>query len=366
MRTSIELLIKPASGNCNLRCSYCFYADVKKNREVASYGMMHLDVLEAIVKNTILNSKEHVSFSFQGGEPTLVGIEFYKKLIEFEKKYNTNNIVISHAIQTNGYTINDEWADFFTKNHFLVGISMDGYAELNDKFRIDKKNIGTHNRIMATINILKKYHVEFNILTVINADIACNAKKVYAFYKENNLLYQQYIPCLDPLGEKNGLWEYSLTPELYALFLKDMFDCWYEDIKTGQFIYNRYFENLVGLIKGYKPESCGMIGYCSEQYVIEADGSVYPCDFYVLDQFKMGNLAIDSFYEIDQKRKHLKFIEDSAVISKPCLKCKWLKICRGGCRRNRELLDLGKVGHNYYCESYKEFLGYAYDRLNSF
>jgi uncharacterized protein len=366
MRTSIELLIKPASGNCNLKCRYCFYADVKKNRKIASYGMMSLDVLESIVKNTILNSQEQVSFSFQGGEPTLIGIEFYKKLIELENKYNTKNIPIGHAIQTNGYIIDDMWAEFFAENNFLVGISMDGYAKLNDKYRIDKENNGTHKRIMETVNILKKHSVEFNILTVINADVACNAKKVYSFYKENNLLYQQYIPCLDPLAEKNGLQGYSLTPELYTLFLKEMFDCWYEDIKSGQFVYNRYFENLVGLLKGYWPESCGMIGYCSKQYVVEADGSVYPCDFYVLDQFKIGNLTIDSFDDIDEKRNKLKFIEDSTAISEECLKCKWLKICRGGCRRNREMSEIGKVGHNYYCDSYKDFLNYAYDRLNSF
>ena len=367
MRASTELLIKPASGNCNMKCTYCFYADEQKNREIASYGFMSLEVLESIVKKTIENTSQHVSFCFQGGEPTLTGLEFYKKLIEFEKKYNTRNITICHTLQTNGYGIDDSWAEFFAKNQFLLGLSMDGYELLHDKYRIDKANKGTHHRLMESVEILRKHQVEFNILTVVNADIAANAKKVYDFYMENGLLHQQYIPCIDPFAEKGVTYEYSLTTELYAKFLKDMFDCWYADIKSGKFIYNRYFENLVGLIKGYRPESCGMIGFCLDQYVVEADGSVYPCDFYVLDPFKIGNITKDSFEEIDKNRNDLKFAEDSAMVSPECRPCKWLKVCRGGCRRDRETIsDIGKVGLNRYCEAFKEFFEYAYDRLNSF
>ncbi|MGI6730397.1 MAG: anaerobic sulfatase maturase [Anaerovoracaceae bacterium] len=366
MRTSIELLIKPASGNCNMKCTYCFYADTQKNREVASYGFMSLDVLETIVKKAIDNSFQHVSLCFQGGEPTLSGLDFYKSLIEIEKKHNNRNIPICHTLQTNGYVIDDSWADFFAENKFLIGLSMDGYDTLHDKYRIDKDDKGTHNRLMQNIEILRKHKVEFNILTVVNADIAANAKKVYEFYYENNLLYQQYIPCFNPFGEENQAYEHTLTPELYAKFLKDLFDCWYKDLKAGKFIYNRYFEGLVGLIKGYRPESCGMLGFCSDQYVVEADGSVYPCDFYVLDQFKIGNLTTDSFEQLDANRKKSKFVEDSAVISSECRQCKWLMICRGGCRRDREMSEIGKVGHNRYCEAYKEFFDYAYERLNSF
>jgi uncharacterized protein len=139
-----------------------------------------------------------------------------------------------------------------------------------------------------------------------------------------------------------------------------------QDIKSGNFIYIRYFENLVGIIKGYRPESCGMIGYCTEQYVLEADGSVYPCDFYALDRFTLGNLVADSFDDIDKERKEIKFIENSAVVSRACTTCGWLKICRGGCRRDRVMTDVGTVGHNYYCEAYKLFLEYAFERLCSF
>jgi uncharacterized protein len=366
LRDSIELLIKPASSLCNLRCSYCFYADVADNRSIPSYGIMGLDVLERIVEKAIINAKEHVSFSFQGGEPTLAGLDFFKKLIELEKKYNTRDINISHAIQTNGYTIDDEWAEFFAKNNFMVGVSVDGDAKTHNKYRVNSCRQGTHGRIMHSISVLKKHQIKVNILTVVTADVARNARKIYDYYKENDLLYQQYIPCLDPFVEEKGKFDYSLTPQLYATFLKDMFDCWYDDIKSGQFIYNRYFENLVGMIKGYHPESCGMLGHCLPQYVVEADGGVYPCDFYVLDRFKIGNLTTDSFTEIDKKRRQIEFIEDSAIIHPDCLECKWLNICRGGCRRNRDMNGIGEISKNYFCESYKEFFSYAFERLSSF
>jgi uncharacterized protein len=327
--------------------------------------MMGLDVLESIVEKTLANSQQQVSFSFQGGEPTLAGLDFFRSLIEFEKKHNSRDINISHAIQTNGYTLDEEWAKFFAQHNFMVGVSVDGDAEIHDKYRVNPGGQGTHERIMDSIRMLKEHQVELNILTVVTADVAQNAKRIYAFYKQNGLPYQQYIPCLDPFaaGEQK---EYSLTPQLYAQFLKELFDCWYSDIKSGQFIYNRYFENLVGMIKGYQPESCGMLGYCLPQYVVEANGSVYPCDFYVLDQFKLGNLTTDSFLEIDKNRKNIEFIEESATIHPDCLECKWLNICRGGCRRNREMNDIGTLGKNHYCEAYKEFFDYAFERLGSF
>lgn len=364
MRPYTELLIKPASGSCNLRCRYCFYADEQKHRETASHGIMRDHVLEALVRKTYQNSQNQASFMFQGGEPTLAGLDFYRKLIVYEQKYNIRGIPTMHAIQTNGFLIDSEWASFFKENHFLVGLSIDGSELLHDKYRVDADGKGTHKKLMETVALLKSNEVDFNILTVVTKDIARNAKEVYRFYRENDLLYQQYIPCLNPFGNEEQ--EYSLNTSDYALFLKEMFDCWYEDIKNGRFIYNRYFENLVGIIKGYRPESCGMIGHCMLQYVVESDGSVYPCDFYALDQYCLGNLVEDSFDRLDERAKETRFVEDSLVVDRECRECKWLNLCRGGCRRDRETDEIGTVGLNRYCEAYKEFFEYASERLKSF
>lgn len=361
---NIQLLIKPSSGNCNLRCKYCFYADVIENREVSSFGFMTLETLEAIVKHTIESSDIQCGFVFQGGEPTLIGIEFYHDLVKFQKKYNAKKIKIHNSIQTNGYCIDDEWAKFLSENNFLVGLSMDGNKDIHDLYRVDASGNGTFKKILHTIQIFDKHKVEYNILTVVTAQVARSIGKIYGFYKKNNLCYQQYIPCLDPLEVERGNQRYSLTAKLYGDFLKDLFDLWYNDIINNKFIYNRYFENLVGMIKGYPPESCGMCGQCVCHYVVEADGGVYPCDFYVLDEYKIGNLVSDSFETMSKNSKNLNFVEVSKYIDEKCKSCKWINICRGGCRRDREPIVNGKLSLNYFCTAYEEFFEYSIERLN--
>lgn len=362
----LNLLIKPASGYCNFKCKYCFYEDVAHNREVQSYGFMSIKTLEQIVKKALKFAKDECTFTFQGGEPTLVGLDFYKDLIKFQKKYNKKGLKIHNTIQTNGYLIDKEWAKFLHNNNFLVGISLDGTKEINDINRIDANKEGTYDNILETIELFNKYKVEYNILTVVTSYVAKNIRSIYEFYKEKNFSYQQYIPCLDPIGEKRGNHEYSLTPKLYGQFLKDLFDLWYEDMRSGRFVYNRYFENIVGIIKGFRPEACGMIGHCTLQNVIEADGSVYPCDFYVLDDQKIGNLIEMDFEDIERKRNKSKFIETSLKVEDCCMECKWKNLCRGGCRRDRDENMDGNLSLNYFCESYKEFFEYAIDRLAKF
>lgn len=359
----INLLIKPASGNCNMRCKYCFYHDVIENRETASFGMMSLETLENIVRNVLNHPITACTIAFQGGEPTLRGLEFYRHLIEYVKKYNKKNIRIHYALQTNGYIIDNEWARFFAENNFLIGLSMDGMKDTHDLHRVDALGSGTYKKVMHTIQLFKNHKVEFNILTVVTAQVARNIGKIYGFYKRNGLHYQQYIPCIDPFGEERGQYEHSLTPELYAYFLKTLFNLWYHDIKRGVFNYNRYFENLVGMILGLRPESCGMAGVCTRQYVIEADGSVCPCDFYVLDKYKIGDFTKDDIETIEKNRKELGFIEKSMEVHEKCKKCKWFALCRGGCRRDREPSEGHELTLNYFCSAYQEFFEYAYEKL---
>ena len=363
MQPPLHLLIKPASGNCNLRCKYCFYADITEKRETPSFGMMTEQTLEVIVQKALASGAPEVTFAFQGGEPTLSGLPFYRKLMEFERKYNTRKTVIHNAIQTNGMRMDEQWAAFFAENKFLVGLSVDGTEAVNDLHRVDAKGEGTHKRLMQVIRLFKAHKVEFNLLTVVTAKVAKEIKSIYAFYRRNDLPYQQYIPCLDPIGEARGGHAYSLTPALYERFLKDLFDLWFDDVTHGRFIYNRYFENLVGMLLGQPPEACGMMGFCSRQNVVEADGGVYPCDFYVLDEYKIGNLLTDSFEEIERNREKLGFIELSRPMAQPCGACKWRPLCRGGCRRDREPMVNGQLSLNYFCPAYKGFFEYAYPRL---
>lgn len=359
----IHLLIKPASSSCNLACKYCFYHDVSEKREIKSYGKMNEETLECIVQKVFEKAEGSCTFAFQGGEPTLVGLDFYKKLVKLQKKYNKGGITVHNAIQTNGLLITEEWAVFFAKHHFLVGLSLDGNEVVNNELRVFRDGTGSFLRIMETAKLFDAVSVDYNILTVITKQVAENIKEIYKFYKTSGFGYLQFIPCLDDIGEEKGEKFYSLTPLLYEKFLKDLFDEWYKDMEKGNFIYIRYFENLIQKILGYYPEACGMMGVCTHQYVIEADGGVYPCDFYVMDQYKIGNLQEDTLEEIEINRKNINFIEQSILKDAGCMKCKWHKLCHGGCRRDRDLFIDGKTGRNYFCIAYKGFFKYAYPRL---
>jgi len=254
----INLLIKPASSNCNLRCKYCFYHSIADNREIKSYGLMEIDALETVVKKALIYADEMCTFSFQGGEPTLAGIDFFKKFIEFTNKYNTKNVIVNFALQTNGILINEEWAEFLFRNNFLVGISLDGPKDIHNTHRIDVKNSGTFNKVMKAIALFEKFKVQYNILCVVTALSARYANKIYSFFKENRFEYIQFIPCLDALNEKKGLHQYSLKPSDLVKFLKLTFDRWYEDFMKGEYVSIRYFDNLVSIILGYGNEACNM------------------------------------------------------------------------------------------------------------
>ena len=360
----ISFLIKPASGSCNMRCRYCFYADEQENRKVRSYGMMSEKTMKRIVDLGLAYADREWTLAFQGGEPTLIGLDFFRALTAYVKAHpNPKQVRVHYAIQTNGYEIDEEWAAFLGEHHFLVGISLDGTKEIHDRYRPDAAGKGTFSRVMHAIRLLERYHVDYNILTVVTAAAARNSQKISNFFKKNNLVYQQYIECLDPIGEAPGAQEYSLTPEKYETFLKGMFDAWYLERRSGNFVYNRYFENLLMLLHGQIPESCNMRGVCGKQWVIEADGSTYPCDFYALDEWLLGNINTDSLEKMEEKREELGFIRWSENLPKECKDCKWFFLCRGGCRRNREPVTEKESGKNYFCSAYQGFFEYAYPRL---
>lgn len=359
----VSLLIKPASGSCNMRCRYCFYEDETQNRETACYGLMSLQMLEALVRRAFESATRSCAFMFQGGEPTLIGLPFYEALITLVEKYNVHRLPVHYALQTNGYLLDAQWAAFFRQHNFLIGLSLDGVKQVHDSYRLDAAHRGTWQRTMRAAQLLAQHGVEFNTLTVVTSGVARSIGKIYGFFMRNNLTYQQYIPCLDPLGEERGGHDYSLTPELYGSFLKTLFDCWYQDRRRGVFVYNRYFENLAGLLLGRQPESCGLSGRCTNQLVVEADGSVYPCDFYVLDRYRLGNLRENSLEEIDRQFARCGFLEPSLAVAERCKSCEWAFLCHGGCRRDREPALGGELGLSYFCESYREFFPYMLPRL---
>ena len=363
MRT-ISLLIKPASGSCNMRCRYCFYADVADSRVVKSRGIMSAETLEIVVKKALSETRSHCVIGFQGGEPTLAGLDFFHLLIELERKHNTNGIKVSYALQTNGLLLDDDWARLFRENNFLVGLSIDCTKRVHDYLRADSAKNGTHNRCMAAARLLVKHRVDFNILSVVTRQLAAHPDTAYHFYKQNGFRYIQFIPCLDDLNKPRGESEYSLTSEDYGSFLCRIFDLWYTDFAKNDYYSIRAFDNYIQMLAGYPPESCAMSGVCNPYALVEADGSVYPCDFYAIDEFLLGNVQTHSFADMLNGERAEAFAEPSRHYPAACLSCEYYFICRGGCRRDREPATNGQLPTNYYCAAYKKFFAHALPRMN--
>ena len=355
----VSILIKPASSLCNMRCKYCFYADVSDNRNIKSYGIMSLETLELLIKKVFEYASGYATFGFQGGEPTLAGIGFFKKVLEFQKKYNINNIQVINTLQTNGYLINDEWAQFFSENQFLIGISLDGIKEVHDSLRLDSKGMGTYSKVLNAIKLFDKYHVEYNILCVVNNFVARHPQKVYENLKKYK--YIQFIPCLNDFDCNPT--KFSLTPERYTEFLNTTFKLYYNDFMSGNYVSVRNFDNYINMLAGKEPENCAMRGFCTCYFVIEADGSVYPCDFYVLDEWKLGDIHENSFSELKKNNLAYKFVQMSKFVDSECNNCKFYQLCRSGCRRERNILPDNTIGNNIFCESYKIFFEQNYQLM---
>ena len=348
------VLIKPASGLCNISCDYCFYCDETAKRTTASFGMMTEETLENIIRKVLRQAEGEVCFAFQGGEPTLRGLDFFRRAVELEKQWNIRNVPIKNALQTNGYTLDETWCRFFRENGFLIGVSVDGTQEIHNRWRHGANGGDSFQKIEKTINLMEQWKVEYNILTVVTRQTAENIRDIYQSYKKKGWNYQQYIACLDPIGETAGQRPYSLTPSVYGKFLTELFRLWQKDWRKGKAPYIRQFENYIGILQGYPPEACEQSGRCSVQCVAEADGSAYPCDFYVLDEYYLGNYNTGSIRGFYKNPVAEKFVKESTEYSKDCLSCPYLQLCRNGCRRHRIQTDDGKW-KNYFCDSYQSF-----------
>lgn len=360
-----SVLIKPASGACNMRCDYCFYMDETAKREQSSYGLMTSNTLKNVIRKTLLNADTAIHYMFQGGEPTLAGLPFFEEVLKHQQHYNKNNVAIYNAIQTNGVLIDEDWCRFLHDHHFLVGLSIDGTKEIHNSLRHDKTGGETFSKVLHAAALMDRFEVDYNILTVVTPAVAKEAKAVYSYYKEKKWLYQQYIACLDPLNEGHRKTPYALTPDLYGQFLIDLFNLWYQDCLTKNAPYIRQFQNYVSMAAGHLAASCDQCGVCSVQYVVEANGNVYPCDFYMLDEYLLGNFNENSFAQTNEKREKIAFIQRSIKLPQYCRDCSYHWICKGGCQRNRDFVPELDAYENYFCESYRMFFDACLEKIKN-
>lgn len=360
-----SILIKPASANCNMDCKYCFYKCLSSHREEYSKGFMKEETLKTLVREAIAYADGSLTFAFQGGEPTLAGLDFFQKAVELQQKYNNKKLQIENTIQTNGLLIDEKWARFLGEHRFLVGLSLDGPKKMHDRYRKDAGGQDTFGRIMNSVQLLERYHVDYNVVTVVTNDTAKQASFLYKFWKRNHYPFVQFIPCMDEIKRQDGTQErsiYAVEPEQYGKFLCELFDLWYADFVAGETMDIRMFSNLAQMAAGYPAEECGMNGCCNCYFVVEGDGSVYPCDFYCMDAWKLGTVK-DGFVQMKTSEKAKAFVEASRPVCATCQECPYFSLCRGGCRRWREPFVDGKPGLNQLCSAYRMFFAHAAERI---
>lgn len=360
---ALSLLIKPASSGCNMRCRYCFYADIADARATPNYGMMTAQTLENTVRKALETAEETCMFGFQGGEPTLAGLDFFKKLVEFEQTHNRKNLTILHTLQTNALRLDDDWASFLAENKFLVGVSIDPPKQLHDQMRPDAAGKDTHNRVLEATRRLARHNVDFNILSVLTKALARHPEKAYRYYRERGFNHVQLIPCLDSLEDGHGANPHSLDADAYGKFLCRLFDLWHRDFVSGKYISFRMFDNWIHMLAGHPPENCAAAGACQPYLLVEGDGSVFPCDFYAYDARRLGNINSDDIPAMLAGDAAARFAAESRAVPEPCRACQYFAVCRGGCRRDRELPNGQGLSLNVYCEAYKTFFAHALPRM---
>ncbi len=345
---NLNVLIKPSSNKCNLKCKYCFYDDVSNSREISDYDYMTADTAMAIIDNVFSTpGLENVHFGFQGGEPTLSGIEFFTDFFAYVNR-NRGNIGVSFSLQTNGILIDEQWTKLFKANNVLVGLSLDGPAKFHDNNRIDFGNKHTHSKVMNAAKLMREAGVEFNVLTVVTSKNAVNIEKIYDYLVKNGFTYLQFIPVLEPLDYKVS--NIRKVNDEYYKYLSNLYKAWIKDYKAGKYISVRFFDNMINIMLGATPEACDMRGVCSVQNIIEADGTTFTCDFYALDKYSIGNATKDSFQSMIESEVAKEFVISSSAHPAECKSCEVYGLCRNGCRRMRS------NGKYMYCDALKKFL----------
>ena len=355
-----SLLIKPASAVCNLDCEYCFYLD----READPYKAlparrMTTETLERLVDTYLFYSYPESIFAFQGGEPTLAGLPFFEKLVALQQQYGRNGQAVSNSLQTNAVLLDKGWCDLFRTYNWLLGVSLDGPEVVNDRFRFNKEGRGTWKRVMQSVELLKKERVEFNILCVLSQANVERPRELYRFYRSLGIDNIQFIPLAEFDGAGHAL-PFTITPEQYGRFLCEVFELWWPERRKVRI---RIFDNIAEALAGQKPGNCTMHETCDSYVVVEYNGDVYPCDFFVESAWKLGSVTLDSWPEIARRARRYSFASNKTLAHPECQTCQYQSICHGGCPKlrhgpNRRFEDL-----DYFCQAYKMIYGKSIEPL---
>ena len=363
-----HVMAKPTGSVCNIDCEYCFYLEkdmLYPDRQ--SDWQMPDETLDAYIKQHIeAQPGQNVQFTWQGGEPTLMGLAFYQRVVELCDKYGHNKH-ITHAFQTNGILLNEKWCRFFKEHNFLIGVSIDGPQDLHDHYRVTRSGKGTHQKVVAAIELLKQHQVEFNTLTVVNAQNVKHPLRVYQYLKSTGSTFLQFIPLVERDNAQQGfpqqtlaspdqsfgkVTKWSVDPEEYGQFLTTIFDYWIRHDVGQTFV--QIFDTTLASWLGQPPGICIFSKQCGHAFALEANGDLYQCDHYVYPEYKLGNIHETSISSMNHSESALQFGKDKFdTLNDKCRQCRYLPACNGGCPKQRfERGPSGKIDHNYLCPGY--------------
>ncbi len=368
---NFHMTIKPIGAACNMNCKYCYF--LSKAKTLNSYAEMDDETLDKFISSYIeAQNSDAIFFTWHGGEPTLLGLDFFKRVIELQKKYCPVGKQIENDLQTNGLLINEEWCEFLQANHFLVGLSVDG-DDIGNSYRVDGSGKPVLDRVVEVSGLLRKYNIPYNTLTVINNKNSKRPIETYEYLK--NKLGSQYMQFIPAVEVKNhgctapGFWdkdiileEFSVSPEDWGKFLIQVFNHWYENDQGKVFVF--LFENFLSQWLGRGPQMCFFEKECSHAMAIDRDGSVYACDHFVYPEYKYGNVNNQKLSEIADSDKRKEFAKLKSNLPNKCIECKWLDKCRGECPKKRFVpLPKETAGLNYLCEGYTMFFQEVENRM---
>ena len=369
----LYVMLKPAGAHCNLACKYCYYLEKNNLYDKSHRHIMSDEMLEQFTREYIeAQTMPQVLFTWHGGEPLMRSIDFYKKALTLQKKYARGRR-IDNVIQTNGTMLTDEWCEFFAQNNWLVGISIDGPQEYHDHYRLTTTGNPSWQKVMHGIELLKKHHVEWNAMAVVNAYNADHPLEFYHFFKDNGCQYLQFTPIVERLTKHQDgrtlasladdkeipLADFSVTPEQWGNFLCAIFDEWVRNDVGKMFV--EIFDCTLANWMGVLPGICAYSKNCGHAGVMEHNGDVYSCDHFVFPEYKLGNIRDHTLIEMLYGDKQHAFSRlKHTSLPRQCKECDMEFACHGECPKNRFEKDkYGEPGLNYFCKGYYQYYSHV-------
>jgi uncharacterized protein len=354
--TPFSLLVKPAGPDCNLRCRYCFYLDRCALYPDAKRHRMSEAVLERMVASYMATDQPQYAFGWQGGEPTLMGLDFFRRVTALQEKHGRRGAQVANGLQTNATLIDDDFARHLAQYRFLLGVSLDGPADVHDANRLTADGRGSHAAVLRAVECLRSHDVEFNILVLVNRANVDRPRAIYDYLCEHGFLFHQYIPCAEFDDEGRPL-PFSITGEEWGDFLCGIYDAWLP--RDTRRVSVRHFDSVLNYLVDGVRNVCCMGDNCCQYLVVEHNGDVYPCDFFVRADLKIGNIMEDSWEELQASPLYRDFGAQKRRWNEACGDCPWGAFCMGDCLKHRLYLKDDPKTLSWLCAAWKRFYPHA-------